>query len=270
MIVEHFSDLLVSQQAIRPASIAIGVFDGLHKGHETILSAMKQLALETHSDPVVITFDRNPKMAKGTIAEAKPLMSRLLMEEFLCDMGIARLVMIDFSDDISKLSGEQFIAIVTKIFDVKAIVTGKNFRCGSPVNSAGPEEVAKFLKIYAPNALVQVQPDVLTDRGEVVSSTLIRSELRQGKVGAILHLLGREYEVDLRNIPFRITANSLLYKRTLISQLLPPPGAYEVMIMRTDGPGYITRAVLDEANLVLQPVEGQGKYYRTMKFLKEC
>lgn len=235
-----------------PMVISIGVYDGLHLGHRKILQTMMEL-VHAHEDQkwesMVITFNRNPKMAKGSRPQLKPLATRRQNEDFFAKLGVDHLVVIDFSDDFSRLSGEEFIALVCGMCSVKAMVVGGDFRCGAPVSAAGPVQLQEYLSRLAPEAEVIVPPFVVNCEGEIDSSSLVRENLQKGRLIAVSEMLGRDYEVDLAPYPSRTTESSLLYRTGSIIQLLPPPGMYEAYLCCADETEIPVTVVIDEESL---------------------
>lgn len=237
-----------------PMVVSIGVYDGLHLGHQKVLGTLVDLARSHARDgweTMVITFDRNPKMLKGARPQSKPLATRRQSEDFFAKLGIDHLVVIDFSDEFSRLSGEEFIALVCGLCAVKAMVVGGDFRCGVPVSAAGPVQLQEYLSRLAPGAEVVVPPFVLNSEGKIDSSSLVRENLQKGRLIAVSELLGRDYEVDLAPYPSRTTESSLLYRKGSIMQLLPPPGAYETCLRFSDGTAFASRTDVDEEFLTV-------------------
>ncbi len=211
--------------------VSIGVFDGLHLGHQTIFKKNVELARKSGFLSVVMTFSVNPKMAKGSMKKMEPITSALEMDEMLEKMGVDVHCIIDFSSDMSKLSGEEFIAKLCTLCRVEAMVVGTSFRCGNPHESVGPSELKVLLSRYTSSAFLVVVPSVILD-GVEVSSSLIRSCLLTGDWEQVSKLLGRAYSLDLRGVPSRWSQNRLLFDVRTLGRLLPPEGVY--MVEATD------------------------------------
>jgi len=227
--------------------IAIGVFDGMHPGHVAIVDETVRIARETGSNSVVVTFSVNPKMAKGAMDKHGALQSARDLTEILTIRGIDYHCVIDFSDDMSKLSGEEFIALLCTSYDVKAMVVGDSFRAGNPSHSVGPAQIEKLLLGYTSSAFLRVVPSVVKD-GEVVSSSLIRRCLLTGDLAKAAGLLGRAYSLDLRDVG--TSQKRLLDVRTL-GLLLPKEGEYMVEAT-ADGKSVKAKAVVSEICLALE------------------
>ncbi len=223
-----FDQLLASREfSSQKAVISIGVFDGLHKGHQSIIFAAHDLAMKAeHTKTVVFTFAQNPKMMLSPSTAKPPLLSMRQIEEEYELLKVDIVVVIDFSPDFSKLSGEQFILRCTQIFDVQAIVVGDNFRCGHHGNT-GPEEMKHFLAKSMPHIDVIVPTMYRLSDGNVDSSTIVRATILDGNMGEVPQLLGRYHSLDLGHLPSRVHEWPLQMPKESFMQLLPPPGMYE-------------------------------------------
>lgn len=258
-----------------PMAVSIGVYDGFHLGHQEVLRSAVGLARNHAGDgweSMVITFDRNPKMLKGTRPQAKPLVTRRQGEDFFAKLGVDHLVVIDFSDEFSRLTGEEFIALVCSLCSVKAMVVGGDFRCGAPVSAAGPVQLQEYLSRLAPGADVIVPPFVLNSKGEIDSSSLVRENLQKGRLIAVSEMLGRDYEVDLAPYPSKTTESSLLYRKGSIMQLLPPPGAYDACLRFSNGMNFPAKADVDGEFLMIsfdEPTDVESMRPDRLCFIKE-
>lgn len=230
-----------------PSAIAIGVFDGLHPGHIAIVDETVRAARETGAKSVVMTFSVNPKMATGAMENHGALQSARDLTEMLTIRGIDYHCVIDFSDDMSKLSGEEFIALLCTSYDVKAMVVGDSFRAGNPSHCVGPDQIGKLLLGYTSSAFLRVVPSVVKD-GEVVSSSLIRRCLLTGDLAKAAGFLGRAYSLDLRDVG---TSQKRLFDVRTLGLLLPKEGEYMVEAT-ADGKSVKAKAVVSESCLALE------------------
>ena len=233
-----------------PSVIAIGVFDGLHLGHMSIIDETVHLAREKGAKSVVVTFSTNPKMGSENGVLRNGLQSEADFTEMLTIRGIDYHCVIDFSDDMSKLSGEEFIAFLCTSYDVKAMVVGDSFRAGNPSRSVGPEQIGKLLSEYTSSASLRVVPPVVIG-GEVVSSSLIRRCLLTGDLAKAARLLGRAYSLDLRGKSSELASQKRLFSVRTLGLLLPKEGKYMVEATE-DGKSVDALAVVSESCLALE------------------
>jgi len=217
-----------------PMSICIGVFDGMHLGHQEILQTCVAKAHEQSCHSMVITFNKNPKMANGRQNRLPYLQSNTQFMQLLENIGIDYLVTIDFSPDFSKLSAEEFLNLVCLFCMVKVMVVGEDFRCGTPASCAGPVQLQEYLTRHEPECKVVVPPSVRDAKGEVMSSTLVREKLLKGALEDVQGMLGRPYGLDLTRYSSLIHANCLLYRIGSFEQLLPMTGTYQASLVFSD------------------------------------
>ncbi|MDC7228911.1 MAG: FAD synthetase family protein [Sphaerochaetaceae bacterium] len=238
-----------------PMVVSIGVFDGLHRGHLTILDRTISLAKENEWESMVITFDKNPKMATKSQPYHSKLTTEGQMQEILANLGVNHMVVIDFSADFSKLTAEEFLTLVCAFCQVKAMVVGEDFRCGAPASSAGPVQLQEYLNRLSPGAFVEVPPFVQTDKSEVVSSTLVRKKLLKGALEEIQSMLGRPYELDLVAHPSKFTEDGLLYRTASFMQLLPLAGVYDAYLTLSDDTKVPVKTIIGDEDLLIIPKE---------------
>jgi riboflavin kinase/FMN adenylyltransferase len=275
MLMVDFDQVAASRALSRiPVVVSIGVFDGLHTGHLKVIETAVQEARRRRScSSAVLTFSINPKTVMGRNPYAKPLMSLRQSTDFFSDLGVDYLVVIDFSPEFSKLSGEAFIAKTCSLFDVKAIVVGENFRCGSGAGT-GPAEIARLLPRYSEGASVIVPETYRLADGTEDSSTLVRKSLTEGRIAETASLLGRNYALDLAQLPPRIDGYALRFPLGSFVQLLPPPGAYEAVLVGHDKSRTEVVASVDGEFLTLAPAAGldataRSDRYDSLELIKE-
>ena len=233
--------------------VSIGVFDGLHQGHLRVIDTTVALARENSWQSVVVTFSVNPKMARGSQDRLPGLLSAAKFEEMLSDRGVNFHCVIDFSDDMSKLSGEEFIALLCTSYRVRAMVVGDSFRAGRPPLQVGPSEIGELIRKYTSSAYLRVLPPVVVD-DEVVSSSAIRRCLLTGDLGKASRLLGRAYSLDLRNVSSEVLSESSqkrLFDVRTLGLLLPKAGEY-VVEATAEGRTFRTKAFVSENHLALE------------------
>lgn len=222
--VENFPNL-------RYPVVTSGTFDGVHIGHQKILTRIKEIAENAHGETVLITFWPHPRMVLSPDNHQLKLLSSFeekaaLLEKF----GVDHLVKIPFTPEFSKLSSTEFVEkyLVDKI-KTKKLVIGYNHRFGR--NREGSfEYLAKNAKVYG----FEVEEIPKQDLDDVaVSSTIIRKALAEGDISHANLYLGRPYELEGmvvkgnqlgRQIGFP-TANLKVYEP---SKLIPADGAYAV------------------------------------------
>jgi riboflavin kinase/FMN adenylyltransferase len=164
--------------AARPRAVAIGSFDGVHRGHRAVIDAVRATGLE----PTVITFDPHPRIALGNKVELLTTLERRV--ELLGDAGVGDVLVAAFTPELQQLTPEEFAARYLRATGVEAVVAGADFRFG--VRRSG--DLALLEKLGFEVVVVPELPGV--------SSTAIRAALADGDVGAAAGMLGRPFELD--------------------------------------------------------------------------
>ncbi|HEY3915240.1 MAG TPA: bifunctional riboflavin kinase/FAD synthetase [Verrucomicrobiae bacterium] len=174
----------------RPVSAAIGVFDGMHLGHQRVLEQVLFDAKKAGGMSVAVTFDRHPN---ATVAPEKtpPLIYPLFKKlEVLASLGLDAAWVIRFDKEFSQIPGEQFVRDLARDFGrMASVCVGPDFMFGyrRSGNVALLKELGSQLGFIA-----HAVPDVEL-KGQPVSSTRIRDFVRAGDFGAASQMLGRAY-----------------------------------------------------------------------------
>jgi riboflavin kinase / FMN adenylyltransferase len=180
------------------AVVTSGTFDGVHLGHQKILSRLKEIAVKHGGETVVITFWPHPRLVLHPEDESLKLLNTfeekaLLLKEF----GIQHLIRIPFTKEFSQLTSEQFIReILVETIGTKKLVIGYDHHFGK--NREGSFEQ---LKLNAPRYGFEVEEIPRQDVDHVgVSSTKIRQAIEKGDCETATHFLGRPYSITGRII----------------------------------------------------------------------
>jgi riboflavin kinase/FMN adenylyltransferase len=163
---------------VRPRAVAIGSFDGVHRGHRAVVDAVRATGLE----PTVITFDPHPRIALGNRVELLTTLDRRV--ELLQEAGVADVLVAAFIPELQQLAPEDFSERFLRATGVEVVVAGADFRFG--VRRSGDLALLETLGFG-----VHVVPEL-----PGVSSTAIRSALGEGDVQAAAAMLGRPFELD--------------------------------------------------------------------------
>jgi riboflavin kinase/FMN adenylyltransferase len=167
-----------TQVSRQPRAAAIGTFDGVHRGHQTVLRA----AVGTGLAATAITFDPHPRVVLGNLVELITTLERRL--ELLAELGVETTLVASFTHELMQLEPEVFAEEYLRAIGVEAVAAGSDFRFGA--RRRGDLELLERLGF----AILPV-PEV-----EGVSSSAIRQALHEGDVGAAARMLGRPYELD--------------------------------------------------------------------------
>jgi riboflavin kinase/FMN adenylyltransferase len=227
----------------RPVRLTVGVFDGLHLGHRRLIAAVTGARGPDSQKPlaVVVTFRRPPGLVLGRADVPGLILSLPQKLRRLAELEVGAVVLIDFSREISTLSGRDFIDLLRGRLAIERIVVGPNFRFGKN-RDADVRDLEAMLE-GSPTTVQAIDP--VRFGGEVVSSSRIRRLVRDGAMDEAAAMLGAPHEVDLAGVAAaREDAGILRLSRTEVPQVLPAAGSYAVTGRAADGgvPGTLEAA----------------------------
>ena len=188
-----FASLRRSPSA-KPRAVAIGVFDGLHIGHQAILERARSAADELRGSSLVLTFEPTPKEFFSP-ATAPPRLTRFRERfELLEALGLDELFCAKFGA-VRDLTPRAFIDELL-IADLRArhVVVGDDFRFGADRSGT----VSDLRALGARHGLAVTEVPPVFFKGERVSSTAIREALKAGDLATARNLLGRDYSISGR------------------------------------------------------------------------
>ncbi len=206
--------------------VTIGIFDGLHVGHKKIINETVNLAKLLNSKSMLMSFSNNPKKDNGIIRQKK-ILSDSLFKEIINELKVDKHYIIDFSSEISKISGRDFIQKLCSEYHVKALVVGQSFRCGYPPLSLGAYDLKTQLSVYNPNSDVKIVPPVIVD-GIEVSSTALRKYISDGDFYSFHRFAGYFYILDLSGLSYEKDEDGFVYYLGTSVQIIPKDGKYRV------------------------------------------
>ena len=177
----------------RPTVLTLGVFDGLHLGHQLVMRTVSERARGVGAVPTVITFDPHPRAVLHP-QSAPPLLQTLDQKvEGFGVLGIEQTIVINFTKDFSRIRAEDFLRdVVKERLHAREVYLGRGFAFGHDRegNIDLLRKVSRELGFFADEVL-EVQL-----RNQRVSSSRIRKLLAQGKVNLARRMLGRPYGVE--------------------------------------------------------------------------
>jgi riboflavin kinase/FMN adenylyltransferase len=242
-----------------PLFLAIGVFDGVHLGHQAVISTSAQHAAAAHGTPVVVTFDPHP--AKVLRPDSAPHLLTATQHKIalIRALGVGHLLMIRFDAAFAATAPEEFVAqLVSRSKPLREICVGHEWSFGK--DRRGNLDLLKKLGEQFHFAVVGIPP--VTVNGKVVSSTAIRQAVEKGELENAAEMLGRDYTIlgtvtrgdNLGHTIGFPTANLSAH-----SEQFPPNGVY-CAEARIDGTSH--RGVI---NLGYRPTVARGKPERTLE-----
>ncbi len=173
------------------AWLSIGVFDGVHRGHQAILRPMIESAHRAKDPSVVITFSPHPAQVLGHAPEMKFLTTVDERAEALGALGIDHVITMNFNKNLADTSAYDFMALLKACLGVRQLWLGYDSTLGR--NREG--NVARLSEIGRELGYAVRVTEAVMDESGVISSTTIRKLVSTGQVREAASLLGRVYTV---------------------------------------------------------------------------
>ncbi|HQE64132.1 MAG TPA: bifunctional riboflavin kinase/FAD synthetase [Candidatus Saccharicenans sp.] len=174
--------------------LAIGIFDGFHRGHQKIIKKVKAEASLKGVAAGVLSFSPHPEKALN----GRPIKMIQTLEQRLRSFeraGLDFCLLFDLDNGLSRLSGEEFARqIIKDSLGIQQVVVGRNFRFGHQ-RQCGVDDLKKFGHLFGFKVTV-LEP--ARSGGRPISSSLIRKLLESGRIEEANKLLGHPYEISGR------------------------------------------------------------------------
>jgi riboflavin kinase / FMN adenylyltransferase len=179
----------------RPTVLTLGVFDGLHLGHQLIMRTVVERARAIGAIPTVITFDPHPRAVLHP-ESAPPLLQTFDQKiEGFGVLGIEQTIVVRFTKEFSEVSAADFLRdVVNDRLHAREVYLGKGFAFGH--NREGNIDLLK--RLGSELGFVAGEVPEVSLRGRRVSSSKIRELLSRGEVNLARRMLGRPYGVEGR------------------------------------------------------------------------
>jgi riboflavin kinase/FMN adenylyltransferase len=229
---QHYQSL--GDVQLKRAWLSIGSFDGVHRGHQTIIAGLVSGASQNDAPSVVITFFPHPAVVLRNIKDPYYLTTPEERAAILGDLGVDVVITYPFDLKVAAMSAREFIQDLVSHLGLEHLSVGYNFALGH--NREGDIPTLKRLGEEYGYTLSVVPP--VKNGGEVISSSQIRGQLSEGNIEAASKLLGRPYRItgkvirgDARGHSLGIpTANMEVWAE----RALPKEGVY-VCLAHVDG-----------------------------------
>lgn len=174
-----------------PASIAIGVFDGLHVGHSELLARTVEDARHRGTISVAVTFDPDPDQ----VVSRSPSLKLMSVEDRLRALslsGVDAVLVVPFDRSVAALDHVGFFeGVLAPYLDIRSIHVGSDFRLGA----RGASNVDVIARWGSQRSIEVFGHDLVSDQGVAVTATRIRSLLSKGEIDDVSRELGRTYVV---------------------------------------------------------------------------
>jgi riboflavin kinase / FMN adenylyltransferase len=242
-----------------PLYLAIGVFDGVHLGHQAVISTSARHASETGGTAVVVTFDPHPVKVLRPNNAPHLLTATQHKIALIRDLGVAHLLVLHFDKAFAATSPEDFVLqLVNGAKPLREICVGHEWSFGK--GRAG--NLALLKKLGQIHGFNVIGVEAVKVNGEVVSSTAIRQAIETGDLVKATQMLGREYTILGTVVRGEQLGRKLGFPTANLSahsEQFPPNGVY---VTEARIGGTLHRGV---ANLGFRPTVAAGKPERLLE-----
>ncbi len=209
----------------------IGMFDGMHLGHITLINALKQEAQQRGQATAVITFKQHPQQVVNPNGSPRALMTLEKKIEAIRACDPDYLILLDFNDSLSRLSATQFMAMMHDRFHVDTLVMGYNHRFGHERGTSFAQYVEKGKAL---GVEVVKAPEYLGEHAPV-SSSIVRQLIAGGRVEDAMKCMGHPFELAGKVVHGFHNGRGIGFPTANVgkidpSVILPHKGAYAVMV----------------------------------------
>ena len=222
--------------------VTVGEYDGVHRGHRTVISEMHRMAAERGCATAVVTFDRHP--ATIVRPESAPLLLCDLDHklELLAETGVDYTLVVEFTPEQAEVPAEMFARqVLVDCLQARAVVVGADFHFGRG-RRGNVETLGAVGEEFGYEVVGLPLVKQLTGEGEVISSTSIRAALSEGDVEKAHRLLGRPFEVRGVVTPGDRRGRTIGFPTANIPTTpdlqVPADGVYAAWYVRDDGAQY--------------------------------
>jgi riboflavin kinase/FMN adenylyltransferase len=178
--------------AAKGCVLAIGNFDGIHQGHRALIKQAADIAKAARAPLGIVTFEPHPRQFFQPEAEPFRLTLLPMKQRLLQELGVDHIFALSFNRELSQLTGEEFIDRIL-MHDLKArhVVVGENFAFGR-----GRSGTVQTLAAAHDKFKLTVVKPVLSQQGQLYSSSAIRELLKQGQFAAAEKGLGWPWQIE--------------------------------------------------------------------------
>lgn len=220
------------QEPLEPCVATVGFFDGVHRGHQYLISQMKAVAAEACLKTTVVTFATHPRQVLDPSWQPQLLTTLSEKTALLSELGIDNLVVLEFDRLMSLLTAREFMVLLNHRVGTRVLITGYDNRFGHKSNECFDDYVRYGTDIGM--RVVLGKPFLLNDLS--VSSSKVRHFLAHGDVEMAASCLGRPYVITGCVVEGRQVGRQLGFPTANIAcpaaalKLIPAPGVYGVRV----------------------------------------
>jgi riboflavin kinase / FMN adenylyltransferase len=222
-----------------PSVVTIGVFDGVHRGHQRVVGRAAQVAADLGLPVVVVTFDPHPDEVVRPGSHPPFLCTARRRAELLAGLGVDAVCVLPFTLEFSLLDPDEFTrAVLVDRLHAARVVVGEDFRFGH--RAAG--DVALLAELGEKYDFTAEGVPLVADDGVRISSSVIRDQLAAGDVAGAARDLGRPHRVEGVVVRGQQRGRALGFPtanlETVPSTAIPADGVYAGWLLRLDPAGH--------------------------------
>lgn len=233
--------------------LTIGVFDGVHLGHQHLLTHLRNEAQKRDWLSAVVTFRSHPQMVLSPGSKLLWLSDLETRISLLRGLGIDMIVALPFTPELAQLTAREFVQLLKDYLKMRRLIIGPDFALGR--NRQGDADRLRLLG-QEMGFSIEVVPPVVLD-GEVISSSAVRHALAQGNMERVEKLFGRPFSLSGQVVPGDKRGRVLGFPTANLDikpeQALPSDGVY-VTVARIDH-----ELLPSVTNIGIRPTFGGGK-----------
>ena len=178
------SELLFSE----PVTACIGYFDGLHKGHQSLIDHTLSKAKELGTESAIITFDPDPWVVIKQVVDVQHLSTMKQRQKLAAEAGLDHFIVLEFTKEMSNLNEHEFVELLKKNLNLKAMICGFDFHYAAKGKGNA--------KTLAQHDFEVVCVESVNDEQGKISSTRICECIDEGKIKEANLLLGYSYVIE--------------------------------------------------------------------------
>ncbi len=215
----------------KPLALSLGMFDGVHRGHHSIIQQLQSVSEHNNLESAVLTFWPHPRLVFDPNADLKLLNTPNEKAELLEKYGIQNLFLKKFDEKFRNLTGEEFIRnILVDTLNVKYLIIGHDHVFGK--NKSG--NFALLQELSSELGYEVVQMEAVNLHNHTISSTKVRLALQDGNIIEANEMLGYAYPISGTVVEGKQIGRTIGYPTANINfdsfKLLPKKGAYIVEV----------------------------------------
>jgi len=234
---------------VRGSALSIGSFDGLHKGHCTLLKRLIEKSKKLDMPCGVLTFSSPPRYLFNL--SPTPCISTLRLKlENLEKLGLDFVILVDFSLNFAKMSGERFVELLKKYINLQYLLVGADFRFGRE-RSSSIEDMNELSSKFSFS--FEAFSNVLGFKNEAkISSSLIRKAIFEGDIKIVSSFLQDGFDIDLLDAkPHHVEKRCISFLKDDLRQVLPRTGEFLSVLCFSNGKEKEIRVLFDERSVKL-------------------